>query len=148
MSASRTMTPDNSTVSSAAREGERHWEAFACVQSISRAQAECSIQKKKKKKHATAASCPTQTNASLALQPIELSKPSGSGQSTVGSMSNSFSLSKVEDDKRAILTSLQGDSRAADFAASEQVYFLTLRRISRRTQIGRWHQTKEIHFLS
>lgn len=35
-----------------------------------------------------------------ALQPIELSKPSGSGQSTVGSMSNSFSLSKLEDDKK------------------------------------------------
>lgn len=97
------------------------------------------------KKHAAtaAASCPVQMNASRALQPIELSEPSGSGQSTVGSMSNSFSLSKVEDDKRAILTSLPGDSRAVDFAASKQVNFLTVRRINRRTQNVLWHKTKK-----
>lgn len=97
------------------------------------------------KKHAAtaAASCPVQMNASRALQPIELSEPSGSGQSTVGSMSNSFSLSKVEDDKRAILTSLPGDSRAVDFAASKQVNFLTVRRINRRTQSVLLHKTKK-----
>lgn len=89
--------------------------------------AECSIQN-----YATAASCPTQMNASRALQPIELGQPSGSGQSTVGSMSNSFPLSKVEDDKRAILTSPPGDSQAVHFAASvgnidsKQVYFLAI----------------------
>lgn len=91
------------------------------MQSITRAQAQRSIQKKIKHA-ATAASCPMQMNASQALQPIELSEPSGSGQSTVGSMSNSFSLSKVEDDKRAVLTSLASDSQAVDSAENEQTH--------------------------
>lgn len=105
------------------------------------------VLKKKKKKHAaTAASCPTQMNASQTLQPIELSEPSGSGQSTVGSMSNSFSLSKVEDDKRAILTSVTSDSQAVDFAASKQVNFLTSPRTKRRTQNVLRHETKFFFF--
>lgn len=85
------------------------------MQSIARARAECSIQKKHAP--ATAAALPHADECLGALQPIELSEPSGSGQSTVGSMSNSFSLSKVEDDKRAILTSLAGDSQAVDLQA-------------------------------